>query len=115
LADTCMAGLEGDALAVLRHLLQTGADPVMILGALVGRVRQVARVFQAPSAAAAQAGMAPWLADKVRRDANQWSEPGLARAITALAETDSAVKGGSRDPVFALESMVRIICQRGLI
>ena len=115
LADTCMMGQEGDALAILRHLLQTGADPVMILGALVGRVRQVARVFQAQSAAAAQAGMAPWLAEKVRRDANQWSEAGLARAITALAETDSAVKGGSRDPVFALESMVRIICQRGLI
>jgi len=115
LGDTCMAGLEGEALAILRHLLQTGADPVMILGALVTKVRQVARVFQAESAAAAQAGMAPWLAEKVRRDANRWTEAGLARTITALAETDSAVKGGSRDPVFALETIVRIICQHGLV
>lgn len=115
LADTCMAGLEGEALAILRHLLQTGADPVMILGGLATKVRQVAKVFGASSSAGAQAGMQPWLAEKIRRDANQWTEPGLVRAVTAVAETDAAVKGASRDPVFALETLVRIISQRGLI
>ena len=115
LADACMAGQEGDALAILRHLLQTGADPVMILGALVNRVRQTAKVFGASSAASAQAGMAPWLAEKIRREASSWSEDGIVRAVTALAETDAAVKGGSRDPVFALETLVRIISKRGLI
>lgn len=115
LADTCMAGLEGEALAILRHLLQTGADPVMILGGLATKVRQIAKSYGATSAAAAQAGMAPWLAEKIRRDAAQWTEPGLVRAVTAVAETDAAVKGASRDPVFALETLVRIISQRGLI
>ena len=115
LADTCIAGLEGEALAILRHLIQTGADPVMILGGLATKVRQIAKVYGATSAASAQAGMQPWLAEKIRKDANQWSEPGIVRAVTAVAETDAAVKGGSRDPVFALETLVRIISQRGLI
>ena len=115
LADTCMAGLEGEALAILRHLLQTGADPVMILGGVATKVRQVAKVFGATSAASAQAGMQPWLAEKIRRDANQWTEPGIVRAVTAVAETDAAIKGGSRDAVFALETLVRVISNRGLV
>ena len=114
LADTCMAGQEGEALAILRHLLQTGADAVMILGALATKIRQVAKVHGAESAASAQAGMQPWLAEKIRRDAHQWSETGIANAVTALAETDSAIKGGSRDSVFALETLVRLISKRGL-
>jgi len=114
LADTCMLGQEGEALAILRHVLQTGADPVMILGALAGRVRQVAQFFGASSAAAASSGTPSWLADKIRRESGYWTEDGLVRAVTAVAETDAAVKGGSRDPVFALESLVRTICKRGL-
>ena len=114
LADTCMLGQEGEALAILRHVLQTGADPVMILGALAGRVRQVAQFFGASSAAAASSGTPSWLADKIRRESTYWTEDGLVRAVTAVAETDSAVKGGSRDPVFALEALVRTICKRGL-
>ena len=115
LADTCMLGQEGEALAILRHVLQTGADPVMILGALAGRVRQVAQFFGASSAAAASSGTPSWLADKIRRESTYWTEDGLVLAVRAVAETDSAVKGGSRDPVFALESLVRIICKRGLV
>ena len=114
LADTCMLGQEGEALAILRHVLQTGADPVMILGALAGRVRQVAQFFGASSAAAASSGTPSWLADKIRRESGYWTEDGLVRAVTVVAETDAAVKGGSRDPVFALESLVRTICKRGL-
>ena len=115
LADTCMLGLEGEALAILRHVLQTGADPVMILGALASRVRQVAQFFGASSAAAASAGTPTWLADKIRRESAYWTEEGLVRAVTMVAETDWAVKGGSRDPVFALETLVRTISNRGLI
>jgi DNA polymerase-3 subunit delta len=114
LADTCMAGQEGEALAILRHLMQTGADPVMILGGLATKVRQVAKVHGAESAASAQAGMQPWLAEKIRRDAHQWSEGGIVNAVTAVAQTDSAIKGGSRDSVFALETLVRLISKRGL-
>ena len=33
--------------------------------------------------------------------------------IELLAETDANVKGGGRDPVFALERMIRIVSARG--
>ena len=41
------------------------------------------------------------------------TETGLASAIELLAETDSQIKGGGRDPVFALERMITVIANRG--
>jgi len=54
-------------------------------------------------------GMAPWQVDRARRDLNGWSEDGLAAAVIALAEADTAVKGGGRDPVYAVERAVLTI------
>ena len=35
------------------------------------------------------------------------------RAIVALAQTDAAVKGAERDPVFAVERLLGVISARG--
>jgi DNA polymerase-3 subunit delta len=112
-ADAAVAGQAEQALALLRHALATGADPVPLVAALAAKVRALAKVSAAGrgrSADLAQAlGMAPWQVDRARRELSGWREPGLAAAVLALAEADAAVKGGGRDPVYAVEKAVLTI------
>ena len=112
-ADAALAGRPDQALSLLRHALATGGDPVPLVAALAAKVRTMAKVSVAgrgPAASvASELGMAPWQVDKARRDLNGWSEEGLSTAIIALAEADTAVKGGGRDPVYAVERAVLVI------
>jgi DNA polymerase-3 subunit delta len=112
-ADAAVAGRPDQALSLLRHALVTGADPVPLVAAIAAKVRAMAKVSAAGrgrSADLASAlGMAPWQVDRARRDLNGWSEDGLAAAVIALAEADTAVKGGGRDPVYAVERAVLTI------
>lgn len=115
-ADAAIAGRHGDALVALRQALASGADPVPIVAAFAVKVRTMAKVAgtRGPAAQLAGAlGLAPWQIDRARRDLTGWDERGLAAAIRALAETDVDVKGGGRDPVFALERLVGVIATRG--
>jgi DNA polymerase-3 subunit delta len=82
---------------------------------LATKVQQLAKVFANRNANAAQLGMPPWLLEKVRRSLGGWSEPGLTNLIIALADADAAVKGAEKDPIFALERLVQLIANRGLI
>jgi len=54
-------------------------------------------------------GMAPWQVDKARRGLSGWGPEGLAEAIQAVAHADFEVKGGGRDPVYAVERAVLTI------
>jgi DNA polymerase-3 subunit delta len=62
---------------------------------------------------AQQFGLAPWQVDRAKRDVQGWSDAGLGRCIELIAETDAQVKGGGRDPVYALEKMIGAIADRG--
>ena len=115
-ADAAIAGRRGEALVLLRHALASGADPVPIVAAFAGksahhgedlrlsrRLRPArpavrARALAGRSGAARPAGL---------------DDEGLGRCIELLAETDAQVKGGGRDPVFALERMIGVISARG--
>jgi DNA polymerase-3 subunit delta len=112
-ADAVVAGQAEQALALLRHALATGADPVPLVAALAAKVRALAKVSTAgrgrSAELAAVLGMAPWQVDRARRELHGWREAGLAAAVLALAEADAAVKGGGRDPVFAVEKAVLTI------
>ncbi|SEC17277.1 DNA polymerase III, delta subunit [Paramicrobacterium humi] len=115
-ADSAIAGRHGEALMGLRHALASGADPVPIVAAFAMKVRTMAKVSGAhgPSGQiAGQLGMAPWQVDRAKRDLQGWTDEGLGRAILALAETDAAVKGAGRDPVFAVEKLIGVIARRG--
>lgn len=115
-ADAAIAGQHGVALITLRHALDSGADPVPLVAAFASKVRTMARIYGSRGTSAqlaAEYGLAPWQVDRARRDLQGWSGPGLARAIQALAEADAAVKGASRDPVFALERMIGVVSARG--
>jgi DNA polymerase-3 subunit delta len=115
-ADAAIAGRRGEALLSLRHALASGADPVPIVAAFASKIRTMARLFGVRGGSgqlAAQFGLAPWQVERAQRDLRGWSDAGLAACIEALAETDQNVKGGGRDPVFALERLIGVISQRG--
>ncbi|WP_291040211.1 DNA polymerase III subunit delta [Herbiconiux sp.] len=117
-ADSAIGGSYGDALALLRHALASGADPVPIVAAFAMKLRTMAKVLGTRGGSgqlAGQLGMAPWQVDRARRDLSGWTGEGLGRSIQVLAETDESVKGAGRDPVFALERMISVISSRGTL
>jgi DNA polymerase-3 subunit delta len=115
-ADVAISGRRGDALILLRHAIASGADPVPIVAAFASKLRTMAKISGARGGSgqlAQQFGLAPWQVDRARRDLQGWDDRGLGRCIELLAETDAAIKGAARDPVFALERLVGVISTRG--
>lgn len=112
-ADAALSGQGAHALALLRHALATGADPVPVVAAFSMKVRLMAKVFGNKYASASNIGAQPWQIDRARKDLAGWNEEGLARAVMAIATTDAAVKGMEKDPIFALERLVLLLSSRG--
>lgn len=109
-ADATVAGQPGEALRLLRHALASGVDPVPIVAVLASQLRQLVKVGSAGRGSSAvvakQLGLAPWQVDKARRVIGHWDPEGLGRAIQAVAAADVEVKGGGRDPVYAVERVI---------
>ncbi|NMM18258.1 MAG: DNA polymerase III subunit delta [Cellulomonas sp.] len=108
-ADAAVEGHAGQAVALLRHALATGVDPVPIVAALAAKLRILAKVAATRgrgSVAVRDLGLAPWQVDRALRDLTRWTPESLASAITAVAQADAEVKGASRDPEFAVERAV---------
>lgn len=115
-ADAATAGRAADALVLLRQALSTGTDAIPMLAALNMKVRAMARVYGARGSSgelASAFGMAPWQVERAQRETRGWTEGDLARAIDMAAETELALKGGSRDPIYALERYVLFVAKRG--
>ena len=114
-ADAAIAGNVGEALRLLRHAISAGDSPVPIVAVLAMQLRQMVRVGSAgrgPSGQLAKnLGLAPWQIDQARRKLNGWHPDGLGRAIQAVAAADFDVKGGGRDPVYAVERAILTICE----
>lgn len=112
-ADATVAGQQDEALRLLRHALATGADPVPLVAAIAMKVRALCKVSAAGRGRAVdlarELAMAPWQVERAQRELRGWREEGLATAVLALAEADAAVKGGGRDPVYAVERCVLTI------
>ena len=112
-ADAAVAGQAGEALRLLRHAIGTGVDPVPIVAVLASQLRTLVKVGAAGRGrsgdVAKSLGMAPWQVDKARRSINGWDSEGLGRAIQAVAAADFEVKGGGRDPVYAVERAILTI------
>ncbi len=115
-ADAAIAGRYGEALITLRHALASGADPVPMVAAFASKIRTMAKLKGARGAdgqLAGTFGLSPWQVRRAREDLQGWEEAGLAAAIRALAAADHEVKGAGRDPVFALERLVRVVAAKG--
>lgn len=115
-ADAAISGRRADALVLLRQSLLSGTAPIPVLAALNMKLRGMARVFGARGSSgqlAKQFGMAPWMVERAAKDLRGWREEDLARAIDLAAETEWELKGGSRDPEYALERFVSFVALRG--
>ncbi|RZS60252.1 DNA polymerase III subunit delta [Xylanimonas ulmi] len=112
-ADAAVAGDAGGAVALLRHALATGADPVPLVAALALRLRTLAKVaaLRGGSVTARELGLQDWQVRNAQKDLQRWTPEGLAGAITAVAQADADVKGAGRDPVYAVETAVLTIAR----
>lgn len=113
-ADAAIAGDVSSALSLLRHAFAVGVDPVPVVAVLASQLRQLVKVAGAPRGSAASLAkslqMAPWQIDRARRSLSGWDLDGLGTAIQAVAAADFAVKGGGRDPEYAVEAAIVTIC-----
>jgi DNA polymerase III subunit delta len=118
IADLAISGRGAEALIHLRHALQSGVEPVLIVAAFAMKLRQMAHVGGARGGldqVAGELGMAPWQVRNARNSLQGWDEAGLGTAIVEVANTDAAVKGGARDTHYALERLVRVVGLRGKV
>jgi DNA polymerase-3 subunit delta len=113
-ADAAIAGNAGEALRLLRHAIAAGDSPVPIVAVLAMQLRQMVKVGSAGRGSSAQLAktlaMAPWQVDQARRKLDGWDPQGVGQAIQAVAAADFEVKGGGRDPVYAVERAILTIC-----
>lgn len=113
IADAAIAGQVSEALLRLRHGLAQGLEPVMLLGAIARKINQFVKVRGNPNISAQSLGVVDWVLGKIRQEAASWSEDSLALVIEELAETDFAIKGGQKDPQYALEKLIRLVANKG--
>jgi len=114
-ADAAIGGNAGEARRLLRHAVAGGRAPVPIVAVLASQLRQLVKVSGAGRGSSGQLagrlGMAPWQIDRARRALSGWDDDALGRAIQAVAAADQDVKGGGRDPVYAVERAVLTIAR----
>lgn len=111
-ADAAVVGDRAKALALVRHALETGTDPVPLVAAMASKLRTLAKVGAARGRGVdptRDLGIAPWQVDKARRELRNWDADRLADAIEHVAAADHAIKGGDRAPAFSIERLVRHI------
>jgi DNA polymerase-3 subunit delta len=115
-ADAAVIGDVGQAVALLRHALDVGVDPVPLVAALASKMRQVAKVsdLRGTGKRPQDVGLAPFIARKIGEQSRGWTDAGIAAAIEAVAAADADVKGGARDPIYAVEKAVLTVAARGL-
>jgi DNA polymerase-3 subunit delta len=113
IADAALAGQSGQALLLLRHVMDQGGEPVLIVSAFYKKTSQVAKMFGNSQATATSLGMPDWAFRDFRQLISTWSEEGVANMIHAVAEADFAVKGGEKDSTFALERLVSLMANKG--
>jgi len=102
LTDAIGEGRSADALRVLGRLLAAGEAPQLLLGALVSHFRRLAR-----TAAGVEVPGPPFVRKKLAGQAKRYGAARLRSALSALQETDLALKGaGALKPELSLERLV---------
>lgn len=110
-ADHAIYGRTARALEELRWAIDNGTAPVLVTSAFASGLRGLARFRSAgrglrDADLAREVGVPPWKLRTLREQARGWDDPGLVRAIQAVADADAEVKGAAGDASYALERMV---------
>lgn len=113
-ADAAVAGNSREAIKLVRQAMDTGSDPIPLLGALAARIRNIAKVHGLQGRSnqlASELKMAPWQVEVAQRDARKYSTADLAQILALLADTDAQLKGENLDPLYPLEKAVLTIAR----
>lgn len=100
LCDQALSGRLSEALVTLRALLEAKEDPLLILGGIASRVRDLIRIRgvpeRMPSAEAARAAgiRFEWQVRRYREQAARFTAQELAAVHGWVTEADRALKGG---------------------
>ncbi|MBF0158481.1 MAG: DNA polymerase III subunit delta [Magnetococcales bacterium] len=103
------------ALRILTRLLENGQEPLMLLGGVIRRLRQMIRLQHllhqgVPQAKALAETQVFWKDQQHLIDQLQhWSERALADALLACCDTDAALKGGDGVLRPAAETLERLV------
>ncbi|XCB30237.1 DNA polymerase III subunit delta [Arcanobacterium hippocoleae] len=109
-ADSVVIGDIAKAVQMSRHAMATGVSGPAIVAALAFKFRTLACVLGMRSARLDyKISLAPWQIDRAKRELRGWQAAGLGRAIQEIARADADVKGGSRDPAYAVERAILAI------
>ncbi|WP_033437354.1 DNA polymerase III subunit delta [Saccharothrix sp. NRRL B-16314] len=117
-AEKAVMGDRAGALEALRWAIQLGVPHVLVADALADAVRTVARVSAVgrgdPFKLAGELGMPPWKVKKAQGQSRGWEDPGLAAAMTVVADLNADVKGVAADSGYALErAVLKIVAAHG--
>lgn len=105
LCDRALSGRLPEALVILRSMLEGKDDPLLILGGIASRVRDLLRVKALPerapaSEAARAAGIRfDWQLRRYREQAHRFSMEEVAWLHERVVECDRAIKGGVQGDV----------------
>jgi DNA polymerase-3 subunit delta len=100
LCDQALSGRLPQALVTLRGLLEGREDPLLILGGIASRVRDLLRVQGLPErmppaeAARASGVRFEWQIRRYREQAARFSREELTNLLERIADADRALKGG---------------------
>ncbi|MGH2729141.1 MAG: DNA polymerase III subunit delta [Actinomycetota bacterium] len=98
------------AMGTLRRLLDQGEEPLVLFGALVAHVRRMLRArsyaHQGARAVGNALGLPGWRAERLTKQARSYREEELTAALSLLASTDVAIKGGDAPVEASLERAV---------
>jgi DNA polymerase III delta subunit len=114
LCDRALSGRLPEALVVLRSLLEQRGDPLMILGGIASRLRDLLRVQELPDRmssgdAARQAGLRfDWQVRRYREQARRFTPESLANLHGLVVQADRALKGGAPSEV-VLAALVAVM------
>jgi DNA polymerase-3 subunit delta len=102
LTDAIGTGRVAEAISLLSRIIATGAAPQQVLATLAGHFRKLA-VLRTGGDVAGH----PYVVKKLQSQAGRYSQKALRECLSAIHDTDLALKGmGSLPPQLALEHLV---------
>lgn len=105
-ADAMCQRRPAQALELLRGVLESGDDPVMVLGALVYRVRSIVAVAGGVDPADAGLRISKGQLRHLHGAARNFGSGELTHAMRTLADADVELKSGDLPPQFVIERAV---------
>ena len=113
LADACLLGNIADASRILSHLKTEGTDAIMILGALVRKIRQLISLKAYPAQKMTEAfksqNIWPKQQPPFKAAVSRLTQNDLYNCLQTAEQIDCAIKGDGNDPWLLLSRLTELL------